>query len=312
MAAMMHVSGANCISSKRIEESKALVRIDADGTVMAFTGQPETGAGATMLVAQLVASELGLPIDRVSVVLGDTATTPYDSGSHASRTAFTTGWASVLAAREVRARVLSVAAGMLEAGEVDLEMLDGVVRVKGAPSRSISVAKVAQHAAQTAVALEGGGEAPITNVPPFGAHFADVSVNVETGRIRINRYVAVHDVGRALNRAIVEGQIEGAVVQGIGFALSEEVRVDPDSGIVVNATFMDYKVLTASDVPSIDVILIEHPDARGPHGAKGAGEVGIVPVAGALANAVCDAIGTRILHAPMTPERVLRALESAR
>jgi xanthine dehydrogenase molybdenum-binding subunit len=308
MAVIMHLSGANCISAKRIEESKAVVRVNADGTVTAFSGQPETGAGATMLVAQLVAAELGLPIDRVSVVLGDTATTPYDAGSHASRTAFTTGWASILAAREARNRILAIAAGMLEAGEVDLEIVEGDVRVKGAPARGVGLAQIAERAARTGIQLEGAGEAPITNAPPFGAHFADVSVNVETGRIRINRYVAVHDVGRALNRAIVEGQIEGAVVQGMGFALSEEVRVDPESGIVVNATFMDYKVLTAADVPSIDVILIEHPDALGPHGAKGVGEVGIVPVPGALANAVADAIGTRVLHAPMTPERVLRAI----
>ena len=204
---------------------------------------------------------------------------------------------------------MGVAAGMLEAGVVDLEIVEGIVRVQGAPSRGVDLARVAEHAARLGTPLEGAGEAPITNAPPFGAHFADVSVNVETGRIKINRYVAVHDVGRALNRAIVEGQIEGAVVQGMGFALSEEVRVDPDSGIVVNATFMDYKVLTAADVPSIDVILIEHPDELGPHGAKGAGEVGIVPVAGALANAVADAIGTRVLRAPMTPERVLRAIE---
>lgn len=310
MAVMMHLSGANCISSRRVEESKALVRINADGTVAALTGQSETGAGATMLVAQLVASELALPVDGVSVILGDTDITPYDSGSHASRTAFTTGWAATLAARDAKRRILEVAAGMLEAGEIDLEIGGGAVRVKGAPARAVTFAEIADRAARAGVDLTGAGEAPLTNAPPFGAHFADVSVNVETGRVRINRYVAVHDVGRALNRSIVEGQIEGAVVQGIGFGLFEEVRVDADSGIIVNATFMDYKVPTAADVPPIDVILIERPDPNGPHGAKGAGEVGIVPVAGALANAVADAIGTRVLHAPMTPERILAAIDA--
>jgi xanthine dehydrogenase molybdenum-binding subunit len=308
MAAMMHLSGANCISTQRIEESKAVVRLNADGTVTALTGQSETGAGATMLVAQLVAAEIGLPVDRVSIVLGDTAATPYDAGSHASRTAFATGWAAILAARDARRRILAVAADMLEAGAVDLEIVEDAVRVKGAPARGVALAEVAERAARAGVDLDGSGEAPITNAPPFGAHFADVSVNSETGRVRVNRYVAVHDVGRALNRSIVEGQIEGAVVQGMGFALSEEVQVDPETGVVVNATFMDYKILTAADVPTIDVILIERPDANGPHGAKGVGEVGIVPVAGALANAVADAIGTRVVRAPMTPERVLRAL----
>jgi xanthine dehydrogenase molybdenum-binding subunit len=311
MAVMMHVSGANCISARRIEESKAVVRVNADGSITALTGQPETGAGATMLVAQLVAAEMALPLDRVSVVLGDTDATPYDSGSHASRTAFTTGWASVYAARDARRRILAAAGEMLEAGDIDLELADGVVRVIGAPARGVTLAEVAAHAARTGVDLTGAGEAPITNAPPFGAHFADVSVNAETGRIRINRYVAVHDVGRALNRSIVEGQIHGAVVQGMGFALSEEVRIDPATGSVQNATFMDYKVLTAADVPPIEVILIERPDSNGPHGAKGAGEVGIVPVAGALANAVADATGVRLLQAPMTPERVLRALDES-
>jgi len=196
----------------------------------------------------------------------------------------------------------------LEAHADDLDLAAGEIRVRGTPARAVSLSEVARRAYHTMTEIAGKGVAPISNAPPYGAHFADVSVNEETGQIRINRYVAVHDVGRALNRSVVEGQIEGATVQGIGFALSEEVLIDPDGGAVTNASLMDYKVLTAADVPPIEVILVEHPDPNGPYGAKGAGEVGIIPVAGALANAVADAIGARVLRAPMTPERVLATM----
>ncbi len=309
MAPVMHVSGGNCISPKRVEGSAVLVRVTPDGGAEVFCGQSETGTGVTTMVSQIVAAELSLPIERVSITIGDTSGTPYDSGSHASRTAFTTGWAARRAAEDARRQLLQVAADMLEARADDLEFASGRIRVKGTPGRSVGVHEVAQRAYHTVTEILGKGVAPISNAPPVGAHFADVSVHEETGAIRINRYVAVHDVGRALNRSVVEGQIHGAIAQGIGFALSEEVRIDPEGGAVTNASLMDYKVLTAADLPPFEVILVEHLDPNGPYGAKGVGEVGIVPVAGALANAVADAIGTRVLHAPMTPARVLAALD---
>lgn len=310
MAVAMHVSGANCISVRRVETSEAEVQVSADGMVEVRCGQSEIGTGVTTTMAQIVATELGLPLDRVRVCFGDSARTPYDSGAHSSRTAFTTGWAVRRAAEDARGHLLRVAAAALEAREEDLELRCGMVGVKGTPARRVALNELVRRAGLDATGVVGRGTAPVTNAPPFGAHFADVSVNLDTGQIRVNRYVAVHDVGRALNRAVVEGQIQGAVAQGMGFALSEEVRIDADGGVLTTG-FADYRVPTATDVPPIEVILVECPDPNGPYGAKGVGEVGIVPVAGALANAVADATGVRILHAPMTPPRVVAALTAA-
>jgi xanthine dehydrogenase molybdenum-binding subunit len=156
----------------------------------------------------------------------------------------------------------------------------------------------------------GFGQAPRTNAPTFSAAFAEVAVNVETGEVCVERMTAVQDVGRAINPQIVEGQIQGAIHQGIGYALSEGLAVDVDSGTVLNGTFMDYRLLTSADSPPIDVVLVEEADGTGPYGAKGIAESGIVVAAPAIANAILHATGASVRDLPMTPERVLDALDA--
>lgn len=308
MGCVMWVSGVACAGAGMTEVAGAVVRLNLDGSFDLITGATDIGTGARTTLAQVVAEELGCGLDQVAVVMDDTDITPFDSGCHATRTLFVCGNAARRAAGDVRGQILRLAAELLEAAPDDLEIRGSEVGVRGVPQRQVSLHQVALHALGCGMEVVGRGAAPQVNSPPAGAHFAEVAVNVETGQVRILRYVAAHDVGRAINPAVVEGQIEGGVAQGIGFALTEELQVDPETGSVLNASFMDYKALTAADTPPIETVLIESPDPVGPFGAKGVGEPGIVPVAGVIANAIHDAVGVWIRELPITPERVLRAL----
>jgi xanthine dehydrogenase molybdenum-binding subunit len=158
----------------------------------------------------------------------------------------------------------------------------------------------------------GRGESPQVNEPPFGAQFAEVEVDTETGVVRVIRIVAAHDVGRAINPTIVEGQIEGALAQGLGYALLEDMPLDPETGSARTLTLADYRIPTVGWMPELHVILVEDPSPVGPFGAKGAGEMGLGPTAAAIANAIYNAVGVRMTELPMTPERVLNALELQR
>lgn len=309
-ASCMWVSGTGCMGPGLEEGSGARVRLSLDGTVDVVAGATDLGTGIGTTLAQIAAEALGIAPENVRVVLGDTDVTPYDVGAHASRTLFNSGNALIAASDSLREQILNVAADMLEASPADLELADGHVGVRGVPDRRVSLADVANTAFKKSMELTAGGYSPQTNAPPYAAHFAEVAVNVETGQVRLINYVAAHDIGRAINPTIVEGQVEGGVFHGIGFALSEDFLIDENTGSPLNATFMDYKVLTANDIPYIKTILLEDPDPSGPFGAKGVGEVGLLPVAAAIANAIYDATGVRVRHAPMTPEHVLRALHA--
>lgn len=308
---IMWVSGTACLHPGMVEGSGATVRLNLDGTIDVVSGATDLGTGIATALAQVAAETLGVPVDHVRVVLGDTDVTPFDAGSHASRTMFNAGNAVARAAADARQQILDVAASLLEASPADLEVCNGRVEVKGVPDVGIGLAELAMKAYARVTEIIGKGYAPQANAPPYAAHFAEVAVNTETGEVKPIRYVAVHDVGRAINPTTVEGQIEGAVFHGIGYALSEDLIVDPVTGSALNASFMDYKVLTAADMPELTTILLEDPDPDGPFGAKGIGEVGLPPVAGAIANAIYDATGARVTQLPMTPERVLQAIRAA-
>ncbi len=292
------------------EPAAAACRINGDGSLTVQVGSNDiTGTNTTF--AAVAAEVFGLRPDEVRVVGSDTDTAPYAGAAGGSKTAFTVGAAVVQAAQDAREQLLAAAAGALEASAEDLEVADGRVFVRGAPTRAVAVSDLA---AQTAAfggrtaPFHGSGRTAIRRASPgFAVHVARVRVDRATGRIRPIGYLAVQDVGRALNPAMVEGQIRGGVAQSLGRALFEEMRHDAQ-GQLASASFLDYALPRANDVPDIAVQLVEVPSEHGPFGAKGVGEPPAVPGAAAVANAVCDAVGARVRELPMRPEAVLRAM----
>lgn len=310
VAAVVWVSGTACLPGEEwLEESNVAVKVNPDGSVNVYCGVPDLGTGTRTTLAQLAAEVLGVPIGAVTVVLGDTSVTPFDIGSHASRTLYVTGNGVVAACMDARDQLMRLASDMLEADVSDLRHGDGRIYVAGSPDRGVTISEVARTAYfKRRVQIYGRGSAPQTNAVPYGAQFALVAVDVDTGQVKVERFVAVHDVGRAINPTVVEGQIEGAILQGLGYALYEDLPVDPYNGSPLATTWMDYKVPTVYEAPEVRVILIEEPDPTGPYGAKGVGEPGIVPTAAAVANAIYDAVGVRMTELPITAQKVLTAL----
>jgi xanthine dehydrogenase molybdenum-binding subunit len=274
-----------------------------------------------VMLAHITAETLGVRPEDVTVVLGDTAITPWDVGSHASRTTFVAGNAARLAAEKAKRRILEMAAAQMHENVEDLELRDGFVFRKDAAVETIPFAKVVRaghfRPAGEVILAEAWYDPPnemqdekfhgnISAAWSFAAQAAEVEVDVETGRVRVLRVVSAHDIGRAINPMGAEGQIEGGIAIGMGYALSEELLMR--EGQVMNPTFLDYRIATAKDMPKIEVIFVETNDPAGPFGAKGLGELCTIPTAPAIANAIYDAVGVRLTQLPMTAERVLRAI----
>jgi carbon-monoxide dehydrogenase large subunit len=320
----------------------AHVRIEPSGHVFAATGLTSQGQGHYTSFAQIVAHELGCSPSDVTVVTGDTTRFNWGAGTYASRALVTAGNALGLAAGAVREKVLRLAAELLEVAPADLDLVDGHARVRGAPDRELSLGALAaaanpiryaygKEASQAALRLvrprEGAvlssGEEPGLEAHRFfaperatwasGQHAAIVEVDIATGDVRFLRYVVVHDCGTLINPTIVEGQIHGGVAQGIGGALYERLHFD-DSGQLVNASFMDFLMPTAMEIPDIEIAHIETPSPLNPLGIKGVGEAGTIPVAALVAEAVEDALapfGVRIQTMPLAPGRIRELIERA-
>lgn len=296
------------------ELSSAVVIVNDDGSVNLLTGAADIGQGSDTSLTQICAEVLGVRIEDVVLTTADTDTTPYDIGTHSSRLTYIAGQAVMQAAQDARDQLLSFAAEMLEAKKEDLDIKDRMVYVRHLPESRISVFDVAMHAQHgenpTQILGRSSWPAPY-NAPPFAAHFAEVSVDIETGQVTVDRLTAVHDIGKAINPLTIEGQIEGAIQQGIGYALSEHLVIDKDSGQPVNPSFTDYKMLAARDMPrQIEPLYVESIEPTGPFGAKGLAEPALVPTAAAIANAVANATGVRIKELPITPEKVLAGLRA--
>lgn len=302
----------------------ALVRMDASGKVTVFTGASSQGQGSATTLAQVCADRLGIDPERdVVVVQGDSALTPYSpAGAIASRVAVVAGPAVLLAADELADKVRRIAAHILEASESDIELADGRAFPRGSPATGIDIADLAREAHlghnlpdEIPPALEESHLfSPSTSNYPYGAHAAIVEVNPDTGKFEIERYVVVNDSGTLINPTIVEGQIYGGVVQGIGSAMLEELVYD-DAGQLQTTSLMDYLLPTAADVPDIELELLETPAPDVPGGMKGAGEVGIVPPTAVLASAIVDALsplGVEINELPLDPRRIWQLLAETR
>lgn len=303
------------------------VKMNEDGTVVVQTGASEIGTGAVMAgIAQIVAAEMAIDLEKVKVVWGDTEATPYDAGAQGSRTVFNMGRAARDAAVDVRDQLLQKAAERLEADVHDLEIRDGQVLVRGVPDSAISYADLMAGAmwATGAVAATAsflaepppydsvhvrGSLYPTFNSPSFHCHAAEVAVDPQTGLVRVRTMVVAQDVGFAVNPTYLEGQMQGGAAQAAGFAISEELHFD--DGRIVNPNLALYKLPTAADAPSIKPVIVECPSTAGLYGMKGAGEPPVIFGGAAIANAVFDAIGVQIHETPLTPERVYRTMKGA-
>jgi CO/xanthine dehydrogenase Mo-binding subunit len=249
----------------------------------------------------------------VRVVTADTTSGPYSGASGGSKVTYTVGAAVLRAAEAAREKVLAAASQELEIAPDDLEVVDGVVRAVGAPDRSITVEELAKKALRFGgryEPIEGhGGSAQTSGAPSVAAHLSHVRVDRQTGEVTLLGHVIAQDVGRALNPALVEGQMRGGAVQGMGWALYEELAHDED-GRLLTGSFLDYALPTAERVPEIETLIVEVPAPDGPFGAKGIGEAPVVGAPAAIANAVSAAAGRRMYELPMTPPRVWKALRS--
>jgi len=309
------------------------IRVETDGTVVVSTGLTSQGQGHQTMLAQIVADELGVPFERIRVTTGDTRRFKYAVGTFASRTAVMSGSAVALTARTVREKALRIAADALEASADDLEIVDGQVQVKGAASSRIDMGTVAvlsnplryafddaaRKATQFAPAADPGrppitvGDAPGLEATAFyspirstfanGMHAVVVETDQQTCEIKILRYCVVHDCGTVINPLIVEGQIHGGVAQGVGGALYERMEYAED-GQLLNASFMDFLMPYASEVPTVEIDHLETPSPLNPLGVKGAGEAGVIPGSAAIASAIEDAEGFPIRRMPISPSEL--------
>ena len=292
------------------EPAAAVCRVNQDGTMTVVTSAVDM-SGVNTGFAVIAAETFGLSPDQVRVVAADTATGPYSGASGGSKVTYTVGKAVLKAAEAAREKLLAAASEELEIAPADLEVVDGVVRAVGAPDHSITVAEISGKALRFGgrhEPIEGhGGSAQTRGAPSVAAHLAHARVDRETGEITLLAHVIAQDVGRALNPALVEGQMRGGAAQGIGWALYEEL-VHDESGQLLTGSFLDYAIPLAERVPDIDTLIVEVPAPDGPFGAKGIGEAPVIAAAPAIANAVAAAVGIRLRELPMTAPRVWTAL----
>jgi xanthine dehydrogenase molybdenum-binding subunit len=319
MASLIHVGGGARVYKS--DGCGTIIKMDDYGKVDVFTGATDMGQGADTVIAQIVAEELGLLVDDIHVVHSDTDICPWDVGAHASRTTFIAGNAALGAAKKIKARLLEMGAKQLDVPLERLILNQQCIIDQEDPEHRIAIGKLLRkahfsHGGQMLMAEhfydpanENMGKDFKGNMSmtyTFGSHGVRVKVDQDTGKVQILKYVAAHDVGKAINPMLLEGQVYGGVMMGLGYALTEQVI--SEKGENMNPNFRDYKILTAKDVVPIEAPVLETYDEAGPFGAKGIGEPGCVPTAPAVANAIYDAIGVRIKDLPITPERILAAI----
>lgn len=319
IASMLHVGGGAKIYPS--DGCGTILKLDDFANVTLITGASEIGQGSETVLSQLVCEELGLPISAVTVVNNDTAITPWDVGVHASRTTFIAGNSAIGAARKAKAKILAAAAKKHGCDEAELDLRGGfVVKAEtGEPlvelarlMRNLHFSDKAELVMTTfyyeppSVHQDKAFKGDVSAAYAWATQVVEVEVDTDTGIVKMTKVTGTHDVGRVLNRLGLEGQIEGGVVMGQGYALTENLIVE--NGVTRNPNFRDYKLVTAPEIPEMDISFVESMDGEGPQGAKGVGEAPSICIAAAAANAIYNATGVRIFGLPFTPEAVYRAL----
>lgn len=320
MASLLHVGGGAKIY--RSDGCGTILKIDDFGAVTVMTGSSEIGQGSETAIALITAETLGVPLESIKVINNDTELLPWDVGVHASRTTFVAGNSAKRAAQKAKEKLLAAAAAQLKRDAAGLDVYQGHVVDSNSGERLADLGKVIRKIhfgdKNDVVVTTDYYEPPSVmqdkffkgNVSPtyaFGTHVVEVEVDTWTGTIRPVKVTAAHDVGRVINRMGVEGQVQGGVAMGLGYCLSEELKVE--AGRVLNPSFLDYHLMTATEMPEIDMHFVETMDSEGPFGAKGIGEAPAICLSPALANAVYDAVGIRFSRLPLSPERVLAAIK---
>jgi CO/xanthine dehydrogenase Mo-binding subunit len=319
MASMIHVGGGAKIYKS--DGCGTILKMDDFGSVTLLTGASEIGQGSETVLSQIAAEELGVPIDRIEVINDDTAVTPWDVGVHASRTTFVAGNSVRMAARQAREKLLAAAAARIGCAPEELDIRQSTVVRAEDGEALVDLGKVIRgihFSDKNDVVITHAYYEPSSdmqdrefkgNVSPtyaFGTQVAEVEVDTRTGVVRVLKMTAVHDVGRVLNRMGAEGQIQGGLAMGLGYALTEELLVE--EGRVLNPSFREYKLVSSPEVPPLDIAFVETHDPAGPFGAKGLGEAPAICTGAAVANAVRHATGGKFTALPLTPERVHREL----
>jgi len=295
-----------------IDMGSASMKMNEDGSAQLFVGATDIGTGSDTILVQIAAETLLMPPEKIYILSSDTDLTPFDVGAYASSTTYISGGAVQKCAQKILDRLARVAARMLDCSPEDLLHEPESFRLPGG-ERKVTFEEILYHATYTAEQCQiqaGASHTSRESPPPFAAQFAEVEVDPETGVVRVLRFVSAVDCGRAINPALAEGQVEGAALNGISFALTEQYRFS-ESGRMVNPSFGRYGLPTAPDVPEMQTILVDSYEPSGPFGAKSVGEIGINGAAPAIANAICDAVGVRLFDLPFTPEAVYRAIHGA-
>lgn len=295
-------------SVPEIDMGAAYMKINEDGSFNLQLGSSDIGTGSDTVLGQIAAETIGTTVDKMIVHSSDTDMTPFDVGAYASSTTYLTGEAVRKTALDIRAQIIRYAAKMLTTPAEEIDLRDGTAY--GAKGRSATFGEIATHALY--VSDQSQIQAVSSHIthkspPPFSAHFAEVEVDTETGEVNVLHYVGAVDCGTAINPQLAEGQNDGAMVNGISYALTEEYLFDR-RGKLLNTDFNQYKIFTAADMPKVETILIPTWEPTGPYGAKSVSEIGINGPVPAIANAIYDAIGIRLRTAPFTAEKVLQAL----
>jgi 4-hydroxybenzoyl-CoA reductase subunit alpha len=306
------------------DSTAAIIKVFEDGTATLLTGASDIGQGSNTTMAQIAAEELGIALDNITVISADTEITPLDLGTFASRTTFISGNAVKAAAEDVKRQLFDFVADQLEANDSNLISKDGRIFVRENPERGMSFSeavkrclysKQGQHIIgrgnynpDTVVVNQVTYEGHSTPTYAFGTQIAQVEVDRKTGQVQVLRMSGAHDCGIAINPMHAEGQLEGATAGGLGQTFYENLLTE--SGLVMNPSFLEYKIPTALDVPEIRTELVEDPDPEGPFGAKGMSEGCQIAPAPAIANAIYHAVGVRVKELPVTSEKILEGLKA--
>ena len=324
--------GIACMHKSTVtpSSSAAFVKLNEDASVTLLCSAVEMGQGSSTILAQIASEELGIPVEKISMVRPDTDVTPYDMASVSSRSTFFVGNAVRRAAADAREQLLQIAAEILEANPQDLVIEAGKVMVRGVPEKAIPIAELPLGEAFYVGAkgrgrgrpVLGRGSFTVEDATPldretgqgknpsafwmYATQAAEVEVDPRSGRVKVLRISSAHDVGKSIHPVAIEGQIQGALVMGVGTALWEEMELE--KGRVKNPSFAEYKLPSALDAPEMIPIIVEELHAQGPYGAKGLGEPALAPTAAAIANAIYAAVGVRVKDLPITPEKILEGL----